>query len=283
MELKIVIHFGFPKTGSSTLQFGVLKKQYKLKNLNFKTWRLYDDSESLDKRPSSRLFNRKNICDYYLDFNSHQINILSDESLTAPLRLRRQNYGNEIEDPFNFPRMLKEQIDFKYPKEKIEYKCMLTIRNQAKLIYSQYVEEYAWKKYKNIDLLFNDKGDIDVTGYEIYNFSKYIENIMDVFGEDSVNVTLFEDWINDFDFFCGKLSDGFCIDKNEIKKLLKSSYFNIKNKTTKGVYSKDGKTLVPYLTTSQEKEIISRFYKSNEKLAGLIGMKCKLKKYGYIE
>jgi hypothetical protein len=280
--MKVVIHFGFPKTGSSTLQFGILKELHEADKINLKTWRLYDECEDLNLRPSSRLFNRQKIVDDYLDFEENKLNVLSDESLTAPLRLREQNYGKNIIDPFNFPKVLKEQIEAKYSEVEIEYKCVITIRNQAKLIFSQYVEEYNWKTYKNIDLLFDVENNIDISGYEIYNFSKYIEELYAVFGKENTCVSLFEDWKHDFGKFCEDISAAFDIPKEQIALSLKNNHFNAKKKSLEGVYSKDGVTFVPYLKSHQEDEIISQFYESNKKLVGLIGMEEKLKKYGYI-
>jgi len=281
--MEVIIHFGFPKTGSSTLQFGILKKLNNEKLINLKTWRLNDKNEHLDTRPSSRLFNKKNICNEYLEFKTDRLNVLSDESFTAPLRLRQQNYGMEIEDPKNFPIMLKNQIENKYRNENITYKCIIVLRKQSNLIYSQYVEEYNWNKYKNIDLLFDNKGKIDITGYEIYKYSSYIQILNDTYGHDNVVVALFEDMIYDLEYYCSVLAGGFRVDVGKFAHSLNSKHYNKKKKNINGVYSKDGETLVPYLTQEQEEKINSQYYESNEKLLELTSMNDKLIKYGYIK
>ena len=94
--MKILLHLGFPKTMSSSLQFGLFKSLEKKGLVNLRTWRKDDPNEGLDVRPSSRLFNYQKIPKKYLDFEEGTLNILSDESFTAPLKLRRNNYGNLI-------------------------------------------------------------------------------------------------------------------------------------------------------------------------------------------
>ena len=153
--MEILIHFGFPKTGSSTLQFGLLEPMNKLNLLNLKTWRMSDPNEHLDRRPSSTLFNGLPILDDFLEYSVDKINVLSDESFTAPTRLRRQNYGSSIEDPLTFPEKIKSQIEEKYGAT-LTFVPFIVIRNHADLLYSQYVEEFNLKKFKGVDLLFNE-------------------------------------------------------------------------------------------------------------------------------
>lgn len=281
-KINICLHFGFPKTGSSTLQFGLFKPLEDSYNLNLLTWRKHTENEHLDRRPSSRLFNFQDIDREYLNFYRNKINIFSDESFTAPLRLRKLNYGPNIRNPFQFPLELKKQIESLYPKEEINYKVFITIRNQSKLIFSQYVEEYNWKIFKNIDLLFNEEGEIDVTDYDIYNFYKYISILNEIFGDEVVTMTLFEDWNNEFDLFCSSLENVFNIPFKNISDALRRNHVNAKQKTKDGVFSKEERAFVPYLSDFQNHQIMENFYDSNLKLAELFGLHEKLKKYNYI-
>lgn len=281
-EIKVYLHMGFPKTGSSTLQYGLLKPLENKFGLNLITWRKNGEYEHLDYRPSSRLFNFQNIGDQYLKFDKEKINIISDESLTAPLRLRQQNYGKNICSPFKFPSELKRQIELQYPNEDINYTIFLTIRNQSKLIFSQYVEEYNWKIFKNIDLLFNENGEIDLDGYEIYNYSKYLNILINIFGFNSIKLTLFEDWIYEFDYFCSIISDTFNIPFGDVYLALKNNHINKKKKTSDGIYVKGNSTLVPYLNKEQNNQIMEYYFDSNLQLANLFAIHDKLNKYHYL-
>lgn len=279
--MKVVIHFGFPKTMSSTLQFGVFKPLHDKKIVNLRTWRQDDPKENLDYRPSSRLFNYNKILDSYLDFKDDVVNILSDESFTAPIKLRKNNYGDKIADPFSFPDLIKKQILSIYG-DKVEFIPLIMIRNQADLIYSQYVEEYNLKKYKDIDLLFDRDGNIDLNGFEIYNFYRYLTVLNSTFGEENVNLLLFEEWKRDFIGCCDKVSKLIGVSSDLVQSLMSNSHVNKKKKSDSGYYTKDGSTIIPFLNSTQKDEIKSFFLDDNLKLQKFLGSKLNLSDFNYI-
>ncbi|ABV37603.1 hypothetical protein Ssed_2999 [Shewanella sediminis HAW-EB3] len=278
--MKIILHFGFPKTGSSTLQFGLFKPLEEKGLLNLKTWRQFDPVEHHDRRPSSCLFNGQKILDEYLDFDEGKLNILSDESFTAPIKLRQNNYGKNIIDPFSFPSTIKQQIEEKYGTD-IEFIPVISIRNQSDLLYSQYVEEYNLKKYKNVDLLFDEQGIIDLTGFEIYQFGKYFETLERVFGPGKTKLFLFQDWKQDYSGFCARLAELINVEEKTVEQYLSSNHVNKKEKSSEGYYTKDGATLIPFLTVQQKQEILSFFKEDNLLLQKILGSEINLKEYGF--
>ena len=257
--MKIVIHPGFPKTGSSSLQFGPFQELEKLGSLNLKTWRKNSNTEPLADRPSSRLFNSEKILDSYLDFVETKLNVLSDESLTAPTRLRKLNFGSDIVSPFKFPYLLREQIFNKYNTTSIEISVIVVLRRQASLITSQYVEEYNWKRYKNIDLIFDNRGFVDIDGYDIYNYSKYLEILISVFGSKNCFFLLYEEFLQNPTSFCSKLDNIFNAERGFFRKSLAINHKNKKNKSKYGTFSKDGSFFVPYLRKYVYLEIDKHF------------------------
>ncbi|MBD8876655.1 hypothetical protein [Roseibium polysiphoniae] len=280
VDLKVLIHFGFPKTGSSTLQYGLFKPLHDRGILNLKTWRQEDSTEHLDRRPSSCLFAGGKILPEYLDFSENRLNILSDESFTAPIKLRQNNYGNEICDPFSFPQKIKEQIVARYGGQ-IEFIPMIVIRNQPQLIFSQYVEEYNLKKYKGVDLIFDESNNICIEGFEIYQFAKYIDILENVFGQGKVEVFLFEEWTRDLQSFCEKQSRIIDVDTATIAGLLSKSHENKKHKASGGYFTKDGETLIPHLNDTQISGIQTFFEKDNSQLKRFID-EARLIKFGYL-
>ena len=60
----------------------------------------------------------------------------------------------------------------------------MVIRNQAELIYSQYVEEYKLKLNKSVDIIYNKDGDIDLSGMEIYDYSIYLNELEKLLGKE---------------------------------------------------------------------------------------------------
>lgn len=279
--MKILLHFGFPKTMSSSLQFGLFKPLHDRNMVNLKTWRQDDCNEHMDLRPSSRLFNNQEILNPYLDFKDNILNILSDEGFTYPIKVRRNNYGNNIEDPLLFPKKIKEQISSKYGNN-IEFIPFITIRNQVDLMYSLYVEEYNLKKYKDIDILFDDKKRIDLTGFGVFNFYRYISTLESVFGKGKSNIFFFEDWINDFDSCCDRLANLMEIEPNIVRNFMLDSHVNKKKKSSKGYYVKDGSVLIPFLTSSQKQQILSFFEKDNLKLQKFFGPEIDLVELQYL-
>lgn len=281
--MKVIVHLGFPKTASSTMQFGPLVELERQGVLNLRTWRKVDRLESLDRRPSSRLFLNQNILPEYLDFSDTKINVLSDESFTAPLILRKCNYGDSIASPFSFPQKIRNQIVALYPNKDIEFVWFGVIRNQSNLIQSQYVEEYNWKRYKNIDLLFDSAGEIDLSGYEIYKFSEYlrvVNQLSEEFG-DNYKFLLYEDMRFRPDEFFGALDELFNSDKGFFKASFEKSHVNGKNKSPYGTFTKDGSHFVPKMSDSIGIEIIEHFYSHNNDLIDFF-QKEDLLEYGYI-
>ncbi len=280
--MKVIIHFGFPKTMSSTLQFGLFKPLAAIGMLNLMTWRQDDSQEHLDRRPSSRLFNHQPILPEYLDLKEDKLNILSDESFTAPIKLRKNNYGDKIEDPFTFPEKIKNQIIAKYG-DNVDFKAVVFIRNQPDLIYSQYVEEYNLKKYKDVDLIFDKEGEIDIDGFEIYNFNKYINTLSSVFGKDNTSVFLFEDWIKNFSEECKKLSNLLGLDPELVEKHLSTSHVNKKKKSSEGYYTKDGSVLIPFLSPEQKGHIQDYYANDNKGLQETLGSNWNLTDLKYLK
>ena len=46
----LIIHVGYPKTGSSTLQYGLFDYLKKIGHIDLKTWRYEDPNEILEDR-----------------------------------------------------------------------------------------------------------------------------------------------------------------------------------------------------------------------------------------
>lgn len=280
--MNVVLHLGFPKTGSSTLQFGPFLALDKDDALCLRTWRKNDTKEDLGDRPSSCLFKGRMIDASYLNFCRTATNILSDESFTAPIRLRKLNFGNDINDPFLFPEKIIKQIKNAYPDSILNISCLVIIREQSSLIASQYVEEFNWKRYKNIDLLFDEHGFPDLSGYEIYNFASYLEKMEMLLGRENCNFLLFEDLVFDSLEFSRQLGEIFDTSPGFFHSSLKNSHANIKKKSPYGSFAKDGEHFVPYLREDVLQFIRSHYCENNKKLVSFFP-KDKLQKYRYID
>ncbi|WP_135383079.1 hypothetical protein [Vibrio tasmaniensis] len=279
--MKVILHLGFPKTGSSTLQYGLFKPLHEQGELILRTWRQESEHEHHDRRPSSCLFRRQPIPDEYLCFSYSKLNILSDESFTAPVKLRRNNYGDDIVDPSCFPELIRKQIVEKYG-DSVDIEVFITIRRQDEQIYSQYVEEYNLKRYKNVDLVFREDGEVDVSGFDIYKYDSYIDILEHVYSPEKVHVTLFEDWKVSSSNFSSELSKIFDIPKPYIEQQLNNNHVNKKVKNSEGYYTKDGQIFIPKFSVDQMKSIREYFREDNIRLKNRLGHKHDLSKLGYL-
>ena len=264
--MKVILHLGYPKTGSSTLQFGPFLDLEKRGYLNLRTWRKSYQEEPLEYRPSSSLFQDLPIRKEYLEFSKNKINILSDESFTAPIKLREQNFTSNLKDPFDFPEIIRSSILSAYSSEDIDFKVIVIIREQSKLIESQYIEEYNWKRFKKIDLIFDKNDQIDLTGYEIYKFSKYLDLIESIFGSKNCFFFMFEEFVKSnkktsalFDSILELKEDFF--HKSFYKKKL-----NTKIKSPLGTFTKDGKYFVHNFRDDIINKIKENYKEDNKKL-----------------
>ena len=213
--MKLVIHVGYPKTGSTTLQYGLFKYLHDVGQIHLKMWRQNISDEPLTDRLSSLLFQKNPISDKYKQLRQDKLNFISDESLTAPIRLRQNDFGDEIENPNKFPSILKTTFTTEFGND-LDIKILVVLRNQAELLYSQYVEEYKLILYKSIDLLHNKRGELDLTGMDIYDYSTYLETLQKSFGKENIVVCLFEDWKHDPITFFTKIYSIVSVDINNV-------------------------------------------------------------------
>lgn len=274
---KILIHFGFPKTASTSLQFGLFRSLQRSGRAHLLTWRDKNPEEALEDRPSSRLFLNKPLLESYLDFHDDKLNILSDESLTAPVALRRHNFGPKVQSPFGFPTELKVQMLQMFPNADLS--ALVVLRNQKKLIYSQYVEEMNLKRYRGVDIIRDDSGQMSLQGFEVYQFARYLRGLWDAFGREKVVVLHFEDLVAARRVFFRSLAELLEININEVIQSFRSVRLNEKVKETRGYLTKDSKLLIPYFSHEEESAIDDFYFSDNRELEVLLGR--ELASFGY--
>ena len=208
--------------------------------------------------------------------------IISDESLTAPIRLRQNNFGNDIANPMTFPKSMLEAYKVDVANG-LSIKILVVIRNQAELIYSQYVEEYKLKLNKSVDIIYNKDGDIDLSGMEIYDYSIYLSELEKTFGKKNITVCLFEDLKNNKSKFSEQISPLLQYDSNLINTLLQKFPFNKKDRNNEGYLTAVSKINIKYFSGEDKATIMEKFYDSNLMLTSDWGIsKDKLYSYDYI-
>ncbi len=279
--MRILLHPGFPKTGSSTFQYGLFLPLEQQGHVDLRMWRKDNPREPLDERPSSRLFMDKEMLPKSLDYAApgDKLCVLSDESFTAPLRLRRNNFGAHAVDPLQFPVRIRDQLRAQHPGAVID--VLVVLRNQTDLLLSQFVEEYNLVTYKNVNILFDESGNVDVHGYKIYEFATYIEVLQETFGRDHVTVLAFEQWREDPAAFYAHIARVMQVPLDLVTRHLGTAHLNRKEKRADGYLTRNG-TLVPFLTPPQRAAILAAFRASNLRLAAHGFDARTLARYGYL-
>jgi hypothetical protein len=271
---KLVLHIGFPKTGSSTTQ-SWLSQLETADLINYAgpasrtgELRLYKE---LVSGPPNRarytddfsLSDTKQIIKQEISLKSDRINVISDVNLTAysnhqqekikqdPYRDINDFYIKDenitLFDPFDIPTLIYDV----FSDMADEITILAVVRNQQNLIYSSYVQNYtyyvdksrldSWDNY--LQKLLSDKMPI------AYDFSALLNEYTNIFGQNSVNVLLFEDLVNEMQEFASAIRQQLMINEKHF-----FDYIDIdthKNRTRKSrdgsirnVYSVWGKKII---------------------------------------
>lgn len=279
--MRILLHPGFPKTGSSTFQYGLFLPLEREGYVDLRMWRKTDPDEPLERRPSSRLFMDEAMLDESLDFAPHgdRLCVLSDESFTAPLRLRRNNFGADAVDPLCFPARIRDQLLARHANAEID--VLVVLRNQADLLLSQFVEEYNLLTYRNVNILFDEQGDVELHGYQVYEFATYIEILKETFGPGRVSVLAFEQWLEDPAAFSANVARSLRVPVERVAHYLDRAHLNRKEKRADGYLTRNG-TLVPFLRPPQRAAILAAFRTANLRLTAHGFDARTLARYGYL-
>ncbi len=241
---KLLLHIGYPKTATTTLQQGLFNKLHEKKIINYlgkyRRWRRYKGKYKFDpgKILTEKILFNNNLNNVDISFSSKRLNILSNEVFSSPkynLKMRNKRCYN----PFSFPKDIKNEIGDKVD----DLKILVILRAQQSLIYSLYIQSY--KLYKNdenlntfdkyLSYILNSKNqNLFATFYFYDTLKKY----SDYFGKEKIHILLFEDYCNDKKLFLEKLSKIINVDTQTIKKLLENKHFRKRTKTERGTIRK---------------------------------------------
>ena len=142
-KIKLYIHLGFPKTGSTFLQkffFSKISKSnfiLKEKNYNLKKLTQRIMYYPLNKFKLKKIEINRIVCN--INFSKHKINIISDESFTDLSTTNEKN-----------PNDLIKKFKICFPKKKFDIYFLLVSRNQLDLLLSHYAYCYNNFLLKNL-------------------------------------------------------------------------------------------------------------------------------------
>lgn len=309
---RLLIHLGYPKAASTTLQNGLFYELHKSNVINFVARAMESGyfGSAQNKKEYKAWFRSvlqgRNVAEtsninegIILNFSDKRLNVLSEGYFLT----------NEKHDSlFTIPEKVNDY--FKDKVDKIE--LLFVLRNQQTLIMSDYVQTYCKIKEKSfLEYLNNRITSKKKKKFKIFYPYNLIRRYSEVIGKENIHIVFFEDLINDKETFSSELGAILGVRDDLVGKLLESAYFNRTPKEEQGsvvrklgplsfggrlrrIFDRirllmggsiapDRRILVPNITDDEKLLIFNTFKDSNSKLAEEFGLdKERMKKYGYI-
>lgn len=322
MKKDVIIHIGFPKTATTTIQNTLLLEISKTNDYIH-----YFQLASLDKQnPNKRsadfarmLRNQGTVFNDYYDIKPG-ITYISDEIVLMPTPFSAFDDSIELK-----LKALKKYLDTIKPDS---YKIVFSIRNQRDLLYSLGVQRYDYLRssgYKNIEGFYKANNSFDYNKFFELDYYRLITKIYQLFNKKNVSVLLFEDYLYDKNKYYQDISNAFLIDYHFVKANLENKHFNQKKKSDNGYYGEYKSSIfymllkriaylpivskfrnsinqkqwyvdfryklknkkkqfhLPYMSDELKNEIFKSYLPSNHKMAELLDVDFeKLNRYGYL-
>lgn len=233
---KLIIHIGYPKTATTSIQEGIFVELHEANKINY--------LGHTNRRKDNEIFNyaKKDFEDYTLknikkdvnkikiDLSSSKINVLSHEGLTLPNSFLAKKHWRYNSNPLTYP----EKIAKIFKPITDDLKIMVTLRKQQEVIYSTYVQLYnkfkydkqfsTWNKYLKNGLIKNNNE------FEIYYFNKILNLYAEWFSKDKINILFFEDFVNNKEEFLKQLSNIIELGYKTMKNIKKDVHYKKKKK-----------------------------------------------------
>ena len=252
--MRIVIHLGYPRTGTTFLQTNVFPIHKQINLLGAVNYQNNDDVKitqndldlismtnneyDLDNKIVNKI--DKDVIQY---FDEKKINIISTEAYTM---FQNAHYN------FRDLRYLEILLNQKY--ENVQFDFLITLRNQYDLIKSLYYHNYhkisELLKIKNFKLIFNSLGEEKTGKYDLplnqflrnYDFYHLNNKLLNKFNKSNVKYLFYEDLKFDKNIFSNELSNFLHIEKNYTLNLVKAEAINVSKTLHKKNYFIGSKT-----------------------------------------
>jgi hypothetical protein len=275
---KLIIHIGYPKTATSTIQDLYFMKLHKEGKINYLGKGHLLDSELYS--PASEVVDsiinyEFPLSDRKLELMDNKINVLSNEDFPLSFHnIDGQSYLPK-KNPLLTAERLKKYLETNHADYNVKIVC--TIRNQTSLIHSVYTEGYTWyfrheksintfEKYLKQGLQKKKDG-----VFLMYYYNDVIEEYAKLFHIDNITVLFFEDLKNDMECIANTFSKIFNQDSQYFINAL--SIDTNKKITTKVGYRTSGLTLKLFILDLRKKNLIFNFiankFRNNEKAKDL--------------
>lgn len=224
---RLIIHIGYPKTATTTLQMHLFEK---LDNIEYLGIPFDQDMEQLFDLfiECDKIFYEKKK-KYYIElfrkrFNSNKIYLLSNELIMEPLRRGKTNSGLVLERLKDFFSHFFEDI-----------RLVVTLRNQFDLLISRYNqnmdEERKHPSQDSFESFLQKQFQRSDYSYMIhYNFYKVICFLESLYDKSNVSVLFYEEFVSDKKEFLKKWAKLFGMEDDKLYTILGEKSSNVRSK-----------------------------------------------------
>jgi hypothetical protein len=299
---RLLLHVGYPKAASTSLQNGLFLQLHREKAINF-LGRAFE-SGFYGTKANKNIY--KDWFDYVVEGGhneaGHSIGTLSDSLpnvFSEGLFMMNERRRQAIAVPYILHKYFSPQAD--------EVAVLLVIRKQPDLIPSYYTQNYRKMDKKRFagylahNLAQGWRGEA-----KIFNLHDVASAYAAVFGRDNVHVALFEDFVHDRDSFSAQLGRAMNVEPGAIKRNLGDAQLNatrkeagtlvIRKLSTKSMrfllirameklglnFADSLQIRIPAVTDQEKKTIFESFKDSNLRLAEDFSLdKQAMREYGY--
>ena len=192
MKKKLLLHIGYPKTATTTLQENVFKNLHQAGKINYlgrnsiKSNKFEGEDYAIKLRKKG-LYDKNISCNY--KFHSKLLNVISDENILMLSSINKIQYKSKSD----WKHMLNTVLSL---FEDIEIQILVTLRKQSDLIFSLFIQKYKFLYAENTGInfenfVFHEKNYVLKSEFDIYSF----DELDDFFANKNlkVNYLLFED------------------------------------------------------------------------------------------
>lgn len=254
---KLILHIGYPKTATTTLQNGLFLNLHQNGHINYLGRSKYSKTTQFKQANifSRSLFKNNTLEENDIALSSELVNLISEETLTFPTFYKEKQFKRQLANSFEFPGKINEKLK----QFTSDIQIVVTLRSQQDLIYSLYATKYgAFSKDQHNDNpqkhIFDINNKIKKELFSIYDFSELLKKYAEFFGKDNVGILLFEDFKYDKEYYINELSKCLNIDKSIINSNFSEVHYRKSKKTDSG-------TIVHF----REKRLLGKAIKKFEK------------------
>jgi hypothetical protein len=299
---RLLLHVGFPKAASTSLQNGLFLTLHHAKAINFLGRAFESDFYGIRRNKGDYKYWFDHVVDHNPYDAENSLGDLSDSLtnvLSEGLFMMNERHFDHMVGPEILKRYFSAQTD--------QIDVMIVARKQQDLIPSYFVQNYRkLKKPCFADFLAHNQQNNWSGEAKIFNFHDVAQSYAGVFGKDHVHVVFFEDFVHHRDRFSADLAKLMHVDAAVIKANLGESQLNQTRKEAGTVVIRkiDQKSLrhraiklletfglkfadslrirVPAPTEQEKKTIFDTFKDSNSRLADEFALdKRSMQEYGY--